>query len=55
MLGGKHNKYATANAATDITSGIQDALAAAVGQSNAETNMAIHEVKNMFTNKVDKL
>ena len=43
MLGGKHNKYATANAATDITSGIQDALAAAVGQSNAETDISSHK------------
>lgn len=40
-LGGKNNKYTSANAATDITSGIQDAVAVVVSKSNKETIMAV--------------
>ena len=44
-----------ANAATNTTSGIQDAVAAEINKSNTETAMAIGEVEVMFIDKVDKL
>ena len=53
-LGGKENECTTANVASDITAGIQEAVEEAIVKSNRETTLAVAEVKTL-TKKVDKL
>lgn len=55
MLGSKNNKYTTTNAATNITKGIQEAVAAVVSKSNKKTTMTVAEVQATLIAKVDKL